>query len=67
MTATGRVFNPTEITDHLDEEQLARFATLLAECIEHGYGEVIITISNHHPNKVIVRFEEKLPYKKVGG
>ncbi len=67
MQKTGGVFNPTEITDHLDEEQLARFATLLAECIERGYGQVAITVSNHHVNKVIILFEEKLPYKKIGG
>ena len=64
MTATGRVFNPCDIGDHLDEEQLARFATLLAECIERGYGQVAITVSNHHVNKVIILFEEKLPLPK---
>ncbi len=79
MTATGRVFNPCDIGDHLDEEQLARFATLLAECIERGYGQVAITVVKHRPYKVIVRFDEILdggwnvstsntkPYKKIGG
>ncbi len=61
---TGRVFNPCDIGDHLSEEQILRFATLLAECVEYGYGEVTITVSNGHVNKVIVRFEEKLPLPK---
>ncbi len=59
-----RTFEPVSITDHLDAEQLARFATLLAECIERGYGQVAITVSNHHVNKVIILFEEKLPLPK---
>jgi len=58
---TGRVFNPIEIGDHLTEEQIVRFAVLLAECIDKGYGQVTITVTNHHVNKVIVLFEEKLP------
>jgi len=61
---TGRVFNPCEIDEHLTEEQIVRFATLLAECIEQGYGQVTITVTNHHVNKVIVLFEEKLPFKR---
>jgi hypothetical protein len=66
MNAKGRVFEVVAIEDHLSREQIIRFATLLDECIEHGYGEVIITVTNHHPNKVIVRFEEKLPLPKRG-
>lgn len=61
---TGRVFNPCDIGDHLSDEQIVRFATLLAELVERGYGQVTITVSNHHVNKVIVRFEEKLPLPK---
>ena len=60
----GRIFNPVEITEHLTEEQLTRFATLLNECVEQGYGRVTITVSNHHVNKVIIEFEEKLPLPK---
>ncbi len=61
MQNSGRVFKPVEIDDHLSEEQIVRFATLLAECIERGYGQVTITVSNHHVNKVIIMHEEKLP------
>jgi hypothetical protein len=32
---TGRVFNPCEIGDHLSDEQIVRFATLLAELVEY--------------------------------
>ena len=61
---TGRVFNPCNMEDHLSEEQIMRFATLLAELVDRGYGQVTITVTNHHVNKVIVRFEEKLPLPK---
>jgi hypothetical protein len=64
MNTSGRVFHPCSIEDHLSREQIIRFATLLDECIEKGYGQVTITITNHHVNKVMVLFEEKLPYKK---
>lgn len=64
MNTSGRVFHPCSVEDHLSEEQIARFATLLAELVEAGYGQVAITVSNHHVNKVIVRFEEKLPLPK---
>ena len=60
----GRVFRPCEIEDHMTDEQIERFATLLEECIKRGYGQVTITVTNHHVNKVIVMHEEKLPYDK---
>ena len=62
----GRVFNPCSIQDHLSEEQIIRFATLLAELVDKGYGQVTITVTNHHVNKVIITREEKLPLPKRG-
>lgn len=64
MNTGGRVFNPCDIGDHLDEAQILRFATLLAEVVEAGYGQVTITVTNHHVNKIIHGFEEKLPLPK---
>ena len=57
----GRIFNPVEITEHLTEEQVNMLAAKLDMLCEHGYGEVTITVSNHHVNKVLVRLDEKLP------
>ena len=59
-----KTFNPCDIGDHLSDEQIVRFATLLDECIERGYGQVTITVSNGHVNKVIITHEEKLPLPK---
>lgn len=64
MNNSGRVFNPCDIGDHLDEAQILRFATLLDEVVEAGFGQVTITVTNHHVNKVIHGFEEKFPKKK---
>ena len=64
MNTDGRVFNPVNLGDHLDEAQITRFATLLAELVDRGYGQVTITVTNHHVNKVVVMFEEKLPLPK---
>ncbi len=48
----------------MTEEQILRFDTLLDELIDQGYGQVTITVTNHHVNKVVVMFEEKLPLPK---
>ena len=61
---SGRVFNPCDLKDHLSEEQILLLAVRMAECIEHGYGYVAITITNHHPNKILLHKEEKLPLPK---
>lgn len=57
----GRIFNPVEITDHMTKEQIEALAARLEVLIDHGYGELTITVSNHHVNKMLVRMDEKLP------
>ncbi len=60
----SKVFNPCDIENHLDEVQRLRFATLLDECVQHGYGRVTITVSGGHVNRLIVMFEERFDGKR---
>ncbi len=64
MDKTGQTGNPCDIRDHLDEAQILRFATLLDEVVEAGFGQVTITVTNHHVTRVLVMFDEKLPLPK---
>jgi hypothetical protein len=64
MSTSGRVFEPIEIDEHLTEEQIALLAKRLHQVIEGGYGYVMITITNHHVNKILRQYEEKMPLPK---
>ena len=57
MPTTGRIFQPCNIDDHLSDEQITRFATLLAECVERSWGKVTITVRNGHVDKVLITHE----------
>ena len=61
MNKSGRVYH---IGDHLTEAQITRFATLLAEVVEAGVGQVTITVNNHHVLRVMVMFDEAMPKKE---
>ncbi len=59
MNNSGRVFNPCDIGDHMSDEQILRFATLLDEVVKAGYGQVTITVNKYHVNRVLVMFDLK--------
>ncbi len=76
MNSSGRVYHSHDysseevdlgkirragIGDHLSDEQILRFATLLAEVVEAGAGQVTITVNKHHVLRVLVMFDEALP------
>ena len=60
----GRVFKPIELTDNMSEEQIDLLARRLQDVIDHGYGEVIITVTKGHVDQCIHQLGEKFPYKK---
>ena len=64
MVSDGRVFKPIELTDNMSEEQIDLLAKRLHEVIEHGHGEIIITVTNRHVNQVIRQLAEKFPLPK---
>ena len=45
------MYEPINLDDNMTADQVRILAALLQEIIEYGYGEVIITVSNHHVNK----------------
>ena len=59
-----RTFNPIELTDDMTDEQIEFLAVRLHQIIEHGYGYIIITVSNHHVNQLFRRYHEKFPLPK---
>jgi hypothetical protein len=60
-TTTRRLYSPASLDNYLTPAQLETLVRALADVVEHGRGEVVVTVSGGHVTWCCARRDYRFP------